>query len=111
MKARLLKKIRFRFDWYFKSNGDPVLIDHVDHSNTVINVEYAIGYASCQDQDHLLRTLGSLSIDEYIRRILMQRLLLPFGIAYGPNVFYRRTRKWWCKKNNKRRVPELIKTS
>ena len=108
MKAKLLTKVRSRFDWYYKKNGDAVLIDHKTHKNLVIDVKCAMEFAGVKTQDELLEHIGSISIDEYLRRVLMYKIITPFGISYASNLNYRFTRKYWKKRNNKRRTPDLI---
>lgn len=42
MKIKLLKKVRKRFSWYFRSNGDIILVDHQRQTHMLINNDYVI---------------------------------------------------------------------
>lgn len=40
MKVKLLKKLRKRYEWYFKEDGFPVLLDHYEKKATLYDLEY-----------------------------------------------------------------------
>lgn len=108
MKTKLLRKIRNRFNWFYIKNGDVVLVDHKNHENILINVEYAIKLANVKTQDQLLLEIGDISIDEYLKRILIVKLLLSLGYMYSFSLIYRFSRKWWKRKEKRARFHTLI---
>ncbi len=79
MKVKLLKKIRKRFTWYKNNAGTYVLADKLMKSVTFIN-EFHYKQLTTE-------STNIVGIDEYLYRLLKDKLLKPFGFSYNEIMF------------------------
>ena len=80
MKAKLLKKIRKRFNWYINKEGFPVLIDHLKKEAEIINVEFCKQHYNYQQHD--IEALIEVPLREWAWRTIKDIMLKQFGYKY-----------------------------
>lgn len=86
MKIKLLKKLRKRYNWYFRSDNFPVLIDHYNKSIRVYDVEYLTERLKLTLED--VEKQVKVSHDEWAMRWLKTDILGKYGWSMG-KVFYK----------------------
>ena len=77
MKVKVLKKLRKRYDWYFNTDGFPVLIDHIKKTVTLYDVEYLCQRNNYKVED--LPTLVKVEHTEWALRVMKWDLLQEWG--------------------------------
>lgn len=79
MKARILKKIRKRFSYYYKMNGDTVILDNRKKISIVINDDYLANFYGKTVKEVAEFECG---IAELKRRHFLRKILLSVGVAW-----------------------------
>lgn len=89
MKAKLLRKIRKRYGWYFTSDDDLVLVDNHKKECTFINKKFLSRHYAWSEDDFLLM---EISMKELKWRCGKDIMLNSFGRKYA-DVFYNITKR------------------
>jgi hypothetical protein len=98
MKTKLLKKLHKEYDWYFNSDGFPVLINHVKQSVIVYDVECLCQRMKYKVED--LPTLVKVPHTEWALRMMKLDILLEYGWDMS-RVRYKQAIKRFKQKRNK----------
>ena len=98
MKTKLLKKLHKTYDWYFNSDGFPVLINHVKQSVIVYDVEYLCQRMKYKVED--LPTLVKFPHTEWALIMMKLDILLEYGWDMS-RVRYKQAIKRFKQKRNK----------
>jgi len=82
MRVKLLKKVRILHNWYFKKDGFPVIIDHMNQKAYLIDFEYCLNYYNV-DKDVKLE----ISQQEWAMRALKRIILTPYGYSHDRKAY------------------------
>ena len=83
MKAKLLKRIRKRFDYYFNKDGEPILIDLSKKEYILINMVFYRQYGNFNSIEDARKSITLSNEKEVLWRLLKDTMLRPFGYKYG----------------------------
>ena len=96
MKAKLLKKIRKRFKWYYRNSDNiPVVIDTVLKSVRIYSFDNCLTIMNNKKEDI------EISEEEYIHRTFRINIFKEFGFSYMYYCALKNFRKSLLKTNNK----------
>ena len=77
MKTKLLRKIRKRYQWYFNKDGYPVLLDMMEETAKLYDLEYCVSFHKYKMED--LPNLIKVSYTEWALRHLKMDILSQHG--------------------------------
>ena len=92
MKIKLLKKLRKRYNWYFNKDKFPVLIDHLEKTATVYDLEYVSGRAKYTMED--VKEKVKVDHTEWALRMMKLDTLKKWGWEIGKSTYRLATRKY-----------------
>lgn len=77
MKVKLLKKLHKKYSWYFNKDGFPVLIDHIEESVTLYDLEYMSNLTGYTLED--IKEKVKVSHTEWALRTLKRDILSKYN--------------------------------
>jgi hypothetical protein len=91
MNVRLLKKIHKRYDWYFRKDGVPVVIDHLNKALILL------------DDDHsMMRPYKNKEVQEPECGIKIYRMRMLISVVVGERLLNRSIYKQGVRNRNKK---------
>jgi hypothetical protein len=88
MKAKLLKKLRKKYNWYFNKDGFPILIKHVTKTVIVYDLEYCCNLFAYTPED--LEKYVKVPHQKWALRLLKRDILTRYGYTLD-KIFYRKS--------------------
>ena len=97
MKVKLLKNLRKRYEWYFNTDGYPILLDHLTQRVTIYDIEYLCQRRNYRVED--LPTIVKCPLTEWAWRFVKFDILSYYGWSFDHVQYKKALRKLNRKKN------------